>query len=206
MRLLGEGGIRQISRHKWEAWQFVEVDGKRRQRSRTVQGGKKDAREALRSLRDELDEEIPNSETFAAYAARWAAWRVSSGEFAPGTTQNDKTNINVLNRVLGNKRMDTIDAACIRDSMAVLKNGGSVRGRTLSGTYMADLYDKLCAMFEQAEEDGLITRSPMRSVRRPKVDTKEREWMPPAQFEQFVCNLEEYMPDSRALACIIMAE
>ena len=206
MRLIGEGGVRQLSRNRWECWQFVEVEGQRRQRTRRVHGGKKDALEALRSLRDELEGQVPNSETFAAYAARWALWRRDSREFAPGTTANDKTHINVLNRVLADKRMDEVDAAAVRDALNKLRNGGSVRGRVLSGTYMADLHDTLSSIFAQAEADGAIARDPMRSVKRPKVDTQERDWMPPADFELFVRGLESMMPDARVLACIIIAE
>lgn len=206
MKLLGEGGVRQIARRKWECWQYVENDSRRSQRTRRVDGGKRDALKCLENLRAELSEQVPNSETFAAYAARWALWRASSGEFAPGTTTNDKTHINVLNRVLGEKRMDEVDAAMLRDALSTLRNGGSARGKTLSGTYMGDLYDTLSSIFGQAEADGAITRDPTRSVRRPKVDTREREWMPPVEFETFVQNLLAMEPDARVLACIIMAE
>lgn len=206
MKLIGEGGVRQVARRKWECWQFVEDGGRRSQRTMRVDGGKRDALRALESLRSELSDQVPNGEMFASYAARWALWRRNSGEFDPGTTTNDKTHINVLNRVLGGKRMDEVDAECVRDALSTLRNGGSARGRTLSGTYMGDLYDTLSAIFGQAEADGAIARDPTRSVRRPRVDTREREWMPPAEFEAFVQRLLAMESDARVLACIIMAE
>ena len=206
MKLLGEGGVRQLSRNRWECWQFVDDDGKRKQRTRRVHGGKKDAIEALRGLRDELDAQVPNSDMFAAYAASWALQRRNSGQYGVGTLENDRRNVDALCRVIGAERMDALTPALCREALSVAKHDFNASGRTLSNTTMNKMQVTFNAIMQQAADDGIIAANPLARVKLPKVDTAERTALDDAQLSALLDALDAMEVDGRVMAVYLMAE
>lgn len=206
MRLIGEGGVRQLSRNRWECWQFVEVDGKRKQRTRRVHGGKKDALEALRGLRSELEGQVPNSETFAAYAASWALQRRNSGQFGVGTLENDRRNVDALCRVIGAERMDALTPALCREALSVAKHDFNASGRTLSNTTMNKMQVTFNAIMQQAADDGVISSNPLARMKLPRVDTPEKRALDDAQLSALLDALDAMEVDGRVMAVYLMCE
>ena len=81
---------------KWRLWATTE----RGRKSRRFHGTWTQAQDALCAFVDELEGQVPNAETFGAYAASWARWREVSGAYDPGTIANDLRNVRALRRSL----------------------------------------------------------------------------------------------------------
>ena len=183
---------------KWRLWVRT-TEGKR---SRRFQGSYREAQAALAAFRDEVESEVVCADTFAAYAASWAAYRAASGDFAPGTLENDRRHVAALSRRFGRMRMDELTPEVCRDGLAAIRNG---RTPPLSGTYMNKLYTTFHAIVAQAHDDGRISRDPLANVAAPKVDTKEREWLSPEELAEFVRRLPTMPLDGRTVCCYLMA-
>lgn len=198
MRLVGNGGIRTISPKKHELWQFVEVDGKRKQKTRTFSGGKVEARAALRAFQNELVDIVPTSDTFAAYAASWLAWRVSCGRYSPSTCRNYDSVVRALNTCLGNMSLADITPKECKQALMTLKDT-----RKLSGTTLSSYYAVLHGLFEAAMKDKLVSTNPMKGVDRPKKDTQERIALSPAELDQLWANVEEQPLHAQTMAIFL---
>ena len=206
MKLIGEGGVRQVGRRKWECWQFVDDGGRRAQRTRRVDGGKRDALRCLESLRSELSEQVPNGETFAAYAESWALQRRNSGQYGVGTLANDERAVRALCMVVGAERMDALDPALCREALSVVKHDFNASGRTLSNTTMNKLQVAFSAIMQQAADDGLIASNPLSKVKLPRPDTRERKAMDDAQLSALLDALDAQPLDGRVMALYLMCE
>ena len=181
----------------------------------TTEGGRKfrrftgtwtQASEALQAFVDELSEYVPNSDAFGAYAASWALWREKSGDLSAGTVANDKRNVAALTRSpIGGMRMDEITPESCRDALLWVKSHPVRSGRELSGTTMNKMHVALNAIMQQAEDDGKIARNPMRKVKAPKVDTKERDALAPEELALLLNRLDGLPVDGRVMALYLMA-
>ena len=177
MKLIGNGGIRQLTAHKYELWQFVEVDGKRRQRTRTITGGKKDAYAALRDFQNDLADQLPPSDSFAAYAASWLSWRADSGHYATSTVKNCASMVRAFAPHL-QMPMSEITSQDCRAALSTVK-----AQRNLTGTSARTKYAMLHALFAQAVKDGVIASNPLDAVEPPSIDTQERDALSPAEID-----------------------
>lgn len=184
---------------RWRLWLRMS-DGKKR--SRRFTGAYREAQSALSTFRDEVDAEVVCPDSFADYAASWAAYRAASGDFAPGTLENDRRHVATLSKQFGHMRMDAMTPEVCRDGLAAIRNG---RTPPLSGTYMNKLYTTLHAIMSQAHGDGRIARDPLARIAAPKVDTKERGWLSPDGLAEFVRRLSTLPLDGRTVACYLMA-
>ena len=203
MRITGQS-IQQLEKdkprsrcRKWRLWVTTENGRK----SRRFNGTYSQAQNALRAFAEELSEQVPNSDSFESYALSWRLWREKSGEFAAGTIQNDKREVNSLCRTqLRGMRMDEITPETCRESLLWLK-AHPVRGvGELSNTTMNSLYICLNAIMQQAEDDGKIAKNPMAKIKAPKPDTKEKESLSPDELMLLVNRLDELPIDGRVMA------
>ena len=189
---------------RWRLWATTECGRK----SKRVRGTWTDAQNALKSFISELSDKIPDSGTFAAYAASWRVWRASSGDFAPGTLENDARNVHALLRTeLSTMELAEIAPADCRDALAWLKAHPERKTRTgqLSNTTMNKLYICLAAILQQAVDDGKLARSPMAKIKAPRPDTKEREALAPDQLVDVLDALDSMPLDGRVMAVCFMA-
>ena len=197
MKLVGNGGIRTISPKKHELWQFVEVDGKRKQKTRTFSGGKVEARAALRAFQNELVDIVPTSDTFAAYAASWLEWRVSCGQYSDSTIKNYTSAINQLKPYLQKPLADITPGDC-KAAIASFKRDYAPSGTTL---WFKDMVLRVC--LETAAKDGLIASNPMRAVERPAKDTKERVALSPQELDKLWKDLEDLPLDGHTMGIFL---
>lgn len=197
MKLIGNGGIRQVSGKKWEAWQFVEIDGQRRQKTRTVAGGKKDAYKALRDFQSELAEQVPTADTFASYAASWLAWRIDNGVIARSTYKNLQSMVNAFSPYFDCSLTDITPPMC-RAALADLKST-----RQWSGTTCRTKYAMLHSLFAQAVKDGLITTNPLDAVEAPALDTQERIALSPYEIDSLWSRTEQLPLTSYTMAVFL---
>lgn len=179
------------------------------QKTRTFHGTWTQAQDALSAFVTELSGIVPNSDTFASYAASWHRWRVSVGDLAPGTYENERRNIAALCRTpLAGMRMDELTPESCRDALMWLKEHPArptASGR-LTNTTMNKIVQTLKMVTAQAFDDGRIARDPMAKVAPPRPDTKEREAMSPAELDAFLDAVDSELPlDGRSMALYFMA-
>lgn len=199
--------IQQLERDKprsrcrrWRIWATTDCGRK----SERFNGTYKQAQERQRAWVSELEGAVPNAETFAAYAESWRLWRERSGGLGVQTALNDRHNVNALNRVLGGLRMDAITPEVVKSALMELRDGGSTRGKVLSGTTLHHLYVTLNCIMSTAAGDGRIASNPCGKVRAPKRDTKERRALTSAQMDAMWGNALPLARAGNACAMLVL--
>lgn len=187
---------------KWRMW-VICVE---KRCSKVFNGTYTDASNALERYKNEIADKVPDSETFAAYAASWLLWREKSGDFAPGTIENNKREIAALNRSdLSGMEIAEITPESCRNALMWVKSHPAQKQGELSNTTMNKIYQTLNAIMAQAFDDERIRRNPMSKVKPPKPDTKEKEALTPDELMLFVNRLNDLQLDGRVMALYFMA-
>ena len=186
---------------KWRLW--VTTDEGRR--SKRFTGTYTQAQEALKEFVADLEGQVPNADTFGGYAESWRLWREKSGDLDEQTLVNDRRNVAVLGRVLGEKRMDAITPEVVKNTLLEIKTGGP---RELSGTYMNNLFTALNCIMQTACNDGKIAANPCARISPPKTDTKERKALSAAEMDEVWRNVEPLARcgDGRAMLVLLMLD
>ncbi|MBQ9002174.1 MAG: tyrosine-type recombinase/integrase [Eggerthellaceae bacterium] len=185
----------------WRIWATTE-EGRKSER---FHGTYTQAQGRQKAFVAEFEELVPNAETFGAYAESWRLWREKSGNLDEQTVGNDKRNVSVLSRVLGDKRMDAITPEAVKSALLELKTGGE---RELSGTYMNNLFTALNNIMRTAADDGRIASNPCEKVKPPKTDTKERKALTASQMDGLWDAMLPHAEsgDGRAMAMLLMLD
>ena len=183
MRVHGKGSIVQLDkgadgnkpRSKCRRWRLQVVTDEGR-RSRPFEGTYTAAQAALAAFVEELEDVVPNAETFAAYAESWRRYRELSGDYDPNTVATYRRCVNAFARSpIGGMRMDAITPESCRDALLWVKSHPQREGlEELSGTTMAKLHQGLHLILATAAGDGRIASNPMSKVKPPKLDTPEK--------------------------------
>lgn len=201
MKLIGDGGYRELSPKRFELWQFVEVDGRRKQRTKRVRCGKRDVGEALRDFQSELAGQLPPADSFSVYAASWCAWRRECGRYSESTCRNYESVLRAVGGRIGRIPLGDVTPQDCRDALMSLK-----AERNLSGTTLAFHHQVMRGAFEAAVRDGLIASNPMAWVERPAKDTRERKAMSPAEMDALWDRLCAMPLDGCAMAVFLAVD
>ena len=186
---------------KWRLWVTTEAGRKSRRHAGTYTS----AQEALEAFKSELGEIVPNSDTFAAYADSWRLWREKSGDVSPNTVAKDRRNVRALCRTgLSTLRMDEIAPEDCRNALLWLKEHPAHREKELSGTTVRTFYVALNSILQQAEDDGKIAANPLRKVKPPKEDTREKTAISPPEIQLLLNRLDEMPTDAHVMAVYLM--
>jgi len=186
---------------RWRLWATTS-DGRR---SRRFGGTWTQAQEALRVFVAELEAFVPNSDTFASYAASWASWRAGACALSPNTVASEATCVAALSRSpLGPMRMDEVSPDDCREALLWLRSH-PLKGAEYSPSTLAKLHQVLGAIMRQAAEDGRIASNPMERVRRPKVRAAEREALSPGELQLLLNRVDALPLDGRSMAVYLMA-
>lgn len=190
---------------RWRLW--VNRGGVRR--SKRFEGTYTQAVAAASAFEAECaaDDARQASAPFMEYAALWHDRRAASGQFAPGTLENDRRAIRAFGRTaLASLRLAEVTPEDAQDALLWLRSHPARGDRPLSGTTANKLYRALYSIFEQAEADGRIAANPLARQKAPKVDTKERRALTPDALRAAYAALDGLPMDGRAMALrLIMA-
>lgn len=186
---------------KWRLWATTDQGRK----SKRFTGTYTQASDALCAWVSDLEDKVPNADTFGAYAESWRLWREKSGDLGEQTLVNDKRNVSVLSRELGDVRMDAITPEAVKAALMAIKTGGA---RELSGTYMNNLFTALNNIMRTAYDDGRIASNPCAKVKPPKCDTEEKAALDQAGMDEV---WDGALPlalagDGRAMAVLLMLD
>ncbi len=207
MRIIGST-IQQLEKdkprgkcRKWRLWATTDSGRK----SRRFAGTYTQAQGALKAFVDELGAQIPNSDTFGAYAASWALWRAESGNYSPNTVKCEGNAVRALRRTeLDGMRMDAITPESCRNALLWLK-AHPKGGKEYKQSTLGKFHQVLHAVMRQAVDDGKLASNPMDKVSRPKSRPAEREALSPDELQMFLNRVDGLPLDGRTVALYLMA-
>ena len=208
VKIHGNGSIVALEpnpRHRCRKWRlYVSTDCG--QKTRVFNGTWTAACKALEAFKTELAAQVSTNETFAAYAASWLLWREKSGNFAPGTIENNRREIAALNRSdLASLELSTITPETCRDALLWIKLHPVRKSGELTNTSMNKIFVTLNQIFSQAVDDGRMAANPMSKIKPPKPDTPEKRPLEPDELMRFVDDLRALPLDGRTMALYLMA-
>lgn len=185
MRLSGMGSIRPLEKGRCRKWQViaraVDDDGKRRQFTRVVHGGKRDAQAALDELKAKVSGIVENDETVSDYLDGWLKWKATS--VSHQTLMNYVSAFNVWRPLIGEIKMEELNSSHIRKAIPALLDG---RSKRTVYQYMI----MLSVAMKSAVIDGLIAKNPLSGVDRPRWRPTERRALEPAALDELWTNIE----------------
>jgi len=176
-----------------------------RKRSRRFHGAYREAVAALSTFRGELEAECACSDTFGGYAQSWLDYLAKMGEIRYSTLRRYRNAVRALDFEFKDVRLSDMTPERCRVGIAAIKSGNNFSHRELSGAYMAKLYSVLHAILKMAVEDERINRDPLANSTAPKVDTREKDALSPAQLAALVGNLEALPMDGKVMCYLLMA-
>lgn len=147
------------------------------QSTKIVHGTKTKAQQELRKFIEEVESGLKlkrAKETFTQYSESWMEERRASGELSEGTLHKDQESIDRVLPYIGNMEMRDFDADNLSRMFTAVRRGGGKRVKEYSGTTMNAVYRTLNLIFEDARRAKVIPENPLRDVKAPKKDTKEK--------------------------------
>ncbi|MFI8711992.1 tyrosine-type recombinase/integrase [Brevibacillus brevis] len=180
-----------IEKRGVNSWRLVvevgyDAQGKRIKRSKTIKVEDEALLRTTKKLRDFLNDELhkfkveveageyiaPEKMTFGAFVEEW---RQKHGEKHLSPTVLDTYNSHLKNHILpvfGHLRIDQIKTIQIVNFFDQLKGK---RSENLSGTSRRYVHRVLRDILERAVEWKLIKSTPIEGVKKPEIDTKEKD-------------------------------
>lgn len=95
---------------------------------------------------------------------------------------------------LGGRRISTITASEVQDSIAALRAKPKANGKPRSETSVLGTYKALAKVFSYATKHRLITYNPCVAVDKPRADTAEAHFLSPAEVERLASVLDATPP------------
>jgi integrase len=164
-----QGRVFQRNPGRGKPWSYVidlprSADGKRKQLKKGRFRTRNDAEEGLAAaIEDVRNGRTPrqSKEHVATYLLRWADEQ--SAHWAPGTVETNAVAIKSwIIPLLGDVRLDQLTAPMLQDFFTQLSKSGSAKSTPLGPRSVKLCHDLLRSALDQAEEFGVITRSPAR--------------------------------------------
>lgn len=138
------------------------------------------------------------------YALEWLDYRRSTKSVACATIKRDEIHVRTLLRFIGGKRLHEITPADVRAYYSgMMKPGGGLSGKALSGTSAQDHAVTLTMIMKQAVNDGMIPRSPCDGVKLPRIDTKERRALMDSEVRVLLRDIGPEPEDPRKVGVLL---
>ncbi|MCL2746286.1 MAG: tyrosine-type recombinase/integrase [Coriobacteriia bacterium] len=213
-KIAGRGSIIALEQpeRKCRRWQlrvstgYNHLEKKYVTKTRRVTGTKTEAQKELRSFIRELESGIRTNTTeltFSEFAEGWRQERILSGEIEKGTQRNDERHIRALNKHIGNIRLLDLNAETIASLYIVLRNGGSLSGKPLSGTSARKIAITLKSILSIAVQRNVLAKDPSLGIKMPSVDTPEKEALTAGEARELVKLLTEGTPDAQRTGALL---
>ncbi|MEG1360877.1 MAG: site-specific integrase [Clostridia bacterium] len=175
-------------------------------KTRRFEGTKTQAQKEMRAFINELESGIRTDTqnlAFGEFAEQWRQERVMSGEIALGTQRKDEYHLRTISKHIGGVRLVDINAETVSSLYIVLRNGGSVSGKPLSGTGLSGIAITFKQVMSEAVRRDIILRNPCDKVKSPKKDTKEKEALSENEARRLICLLTEGEPDNHRTGALL---
>ena len=155
---------------------------KRRYRTATVVGNRRDAEHGLEVLLAQVrvDRAVGSSSTVSELLEKW--FTVASGSWSPTTIRQTRSVLDrYLHPMVGSVRVGDLTPASIDDAYVRLRLSGSMRGGPLSAGTLCRVHVVLRSAFAQAVRWGWVFDNPVERAHRIKV--RQIEPCPPTPAE-----------------------
>lgn len=179
--------------HRWKLVVSVGSGKERRRKTKTFEGGKREAQAALREYEQSVHIPLVAS-SFYGFATKWNDARLASGAIKESTHEKYYWFISAVDPYLS-APIEDIRPNDIQDAYAALSD-------SWSGTSLRSLHNSLTRIFRAAQEEGLVGSSPMIGIDPPQNDTKERKSMSPKQAAALLSELD--VADNRQFAVALI--
>ncbi len=175
-------------------------------KTKRVQGTKTQAQKELREFINELESGIRTDTqnlTFGEFADNWFQEQVMAGDIELGTQRKLDYQIRTLCKHIGNVRLLDLNAETITSLYILLKNGGSLKGGSLSGTTTHNMAIALKNILSDAVRRDIILRNPCDKVKTPKLDTKEKKALSKEDARRLIGLLIDGEPDAHRIGVLL---
>lgn len=202
-RITGEGSIEEVIRGKKYRIRLrippKEIGGKSTWSPMlTINGSKKEARDALEALRDEQEQKINDGNaglTVGSCAKEFEDRRESINELSPLTLKRDQVEIKHLDRYFRSELIEELTPAKVSKAYARARKDG------LSPDALFKMHVKLRQILDQAVVEEIITRNPcaiVQGIRRP--ERAERHSLTAEEAKRLARDLKESKRTGRVVA------
>ena len=202
-RITGEGSIEEVIRGKKYRVRLrippKEIGGKSTWSPMlTINGNKKEARDALEALRAEQERKINDGNaglTVGSYAKEFEDRRESINELSPLTLKRDQVEIKHIDRYFRSELIEGLTPAKVSKAYARARKDG------LSSDALFKMHVKLRQILDQAVVEEIIARNPcaiVQGIRRP--ERAERHSLTAEEAKRLARDLKESKRTGRVVA------
>lgn len=177
---------------KWELRVSIGLDpktGKYKTRSRRFAGTFTQAKVALREFVEEVEgDRVQGRTTYTLeeYCKRYIDRRELNKEVAVTTIDRQRQQFKAAAKHLGKAKLESITPTMLDDMYIAMLKGDTLSGRPSGGSYVNQIHDNLTLVFEQAKKEGVLVFNPCDKANPPKMDTKAKRALTPAQAHKFI--------------------
>lgn len=199
----GTGSIIQLEKdkprskcRKWQLRVCIGKDprtGKYKARTRRFEGTYTQAKAALREFIDEVEADRVQTRTdytFEQYAERYVERRKLNKEIADTTYERQKQHFKAAGMHIGKAKLEAITPEMLDDMYIAMLKGDTLSGKPSGGSYVNGIHDNITLVFQQAVRDGILVSNPCDKANPPKMDTKAKRALTPAQAHDFIESLD----------------
>lgn len=181
---------------KWELRISLGMDprtGKYKTKSRRFSGTFTQAKVALREFVEEVEGDRVQGRTeytLEEYCRRYVDRRELNKEVAATTIDRQRQQFKAVAKHLGKAKLESITPTMLDDMYIAMLKGDTLSGRPSGGSYVNQIHDNLTLVFEQAKKEGILVFNPCDQANPPKMDTKAKRALTPAQAHKFIESLD----------------
>lgn len=125
------------------------------------------------------------------YIEKFKQHREYTQEVKERTILKDHWNLKSIAAVIGEERqLRDISEDDIETAFAKMRNGDTPTGNKCSGTYLSSVYGSLNAFYKYAVKNNDIESNPMRSIIRPRDDTKQKRALTKREIDALLSKLD----------------
>lgn len=209
-KVRGDGSVVQldksVNRNKCRLWR-LEVSigrdlgsGQYRKVTRRFHGTLTEAKQALRSLIDEVESDKTqrhSNMTFIDYCESWLNDR--QNKVSKGTAEKDRYRLKCFQMHLRDAKLHEVTPEILEKIYKRLMEGESPSGKKLSPNTVAGNATTLHRMFHDAVKDGHLMSNPCDFAERPRVDIKERNSIRAYDIKELINKLDRTDPTQLVL-------
>ena len=195
----GNGSIIQLEKdkpksrcRKWQLRVCIGKDprtGKYKARTRRFEGTYTQAKAALREFIDEIEGDRVQGKTtytFEGYAERYLKRRELNKEIAATTLERQRQLFKAANMHIGKANLAAITPTMLDDMYIAMLGGDTLSGKPSGGSYVNGIHDNITLVFQQAVKEEILVTNPCDKANPPKMDTKAKRALSPAQAHKFI--------------------
>lgn len=195
--MANDGTIIEKKRGVWEIQISLGKDsltGKYKRITRTVHGTKADAKKKRDQIKHELESGLKAESanmTFDEWCTEWLSIRRSKGDVSKSVLSQYETRLKFMSSILGNIRLNKIDARTVENLLIAVKEKRIKQGFTCSDSTIRHYYVLLKQCLKTACDYDLIVKNPCDRVSPPKKNKVNRKSLSIEEANRLLTKINE---------------